>query len=456
MENTVNHKKESTVKDFLEVIFRRKWIILAIVLVSTLTVVGLSMREPALYESISTMLVQRGQASGVYSMAVRTLPWEEEIASQLELVKSQIVLKKAEEILPEHLPKDYEGKQSINPGGVETGVISTSNVLWVKYVSGNPRFCEAVVDAITSAYKEYYVLARTPPEMDDFFSEEMKTMKEEIEYWRERKEEAGKKWGIVDLERQREFTLQRIDQYEEELDELIREKNRLSGIIEKMAPVMNGSVEEIYAAYFDFISNDTKTSSLDDMFRKYTDYKLEELDMAVKYTDENKELSRKREEIKDLEKMIRKKMYSMVDIKKTKVEIFEKEEKLLRDLLVGINSQKEEYSEKEVEIDRINSSLKRLEDLYGELVDRQMDARISMASNPEWSITILSPATPARRQKTKDYVRMALGPFFSLLFAIGFAFFVDNLDHSIKNVAEAEEAFGFAVLASFPDTEAKK
>ena len=48
---------------------------------------------------------------------------------------------------------------------------------------------------------------------------------------------------------------------------------------------------------------------------------------------------------------------------------------------------------------------------------------------------------------------MALGPLFSLVVALGFAFFIDNLDHSIKNVAEAEETLGCQVLASFPDSE---
>ena len=82
-----------------------------------------------------------------------------------------------------------------------------------------------------------------------------------------------------------------------------------------------------------------------------------------------------------------------------------------------------------------------------------MSAKISVASNPEWNITILSPASPAYQKKTRDYVRMALGPMFSLVVALGFAFFVDNLDHSIKNVAEAEETLGCQVLASFPDSE---
>jgi capsular polysaccharide biosynthesis protein len=70
-------------------------------------------------------------------------------------------------------------------------------------------------------------------------------------------------------------------------------------------------------------------------------------------------------------------------------------------------------------------------------------------------VTILNPASPAVRKKTRDYVRIALGPAFSLIIALGLAFFVDNLDHSIKNISEAEESLGLSVLASCPETNRK-
>jgi hypothetical protein len=49
------------------------------------------------------MLVKRGQSEGVFNTYVRTLPWEEDIASQIEMVKSQIVIEGAQEKLSEDL-----------------------------------------------------------------------------------------------------------------------------------------------------------------------------------------------------------------------------------------------------------------------------------------------------------------------------------------------------------------
>jgi capsular polysaccharide biosynthesis protein len=63
-------------------------------------------------------------------------------------------------------------------------------------------------------------------------------------------------------------------------------------------------------------------------------------------------------------------------------------------------------------------------------------------------VTLLTPASEAVARKTKDYVRMALAPIFSLVIGLGLVFFVESLDHSIKTPADAEEALGIPVLAS--------
>ncbi len=456
METIKSSKKESTIKDFLEVLFRRKWVILGIVFFSVLMVGLLNMKEPALYESVSTMLVKRGQAEGVFTPNIRTLPWEEDIASQIEMVKSQIVIESAQEKLSKYLPDDYLSIPRLSLGGVDAGVVSTSNVIWVKYVSGDPALCEAAVNAITNAYREHYVKVKTPPEMDDFFSEEMKILNEEIEYWRDRKVKTGQKWGVIDLGKQESFVLQRLEQYVKDFDDIVKEKSQLAEIIEKLIEVKGENVNEIYGVYDNLLGNKSKTSNMDNMYESLIAMKMQELALTTKYTDNNRELIKARNNIKNIEEMLKEELEIIIKVKKVKLEMLERRKQLLSQLMGKLELRKSAFSEKEVEIDRINLALKRVEKAYNELLEKQMAARISLASNPEWKVTILTPATNPSRQKTRDYVRIALGPFFSLLFSIGFAFFIDNLDHSIKNVAEAEETLGINVLASFPDTEAKK
>jgi uncharacterized protein involved in exopolysaccharide biosynthesis len=448
-------KKESTVKDFLEVIFRRKWIILSIVLISTVVVVILNLRKPAEYESTAKVLIKRGEAPGVFDRGVRTLNWEEEIASQIEMVKSQTVVSSAQLILSQFYPKGYSTNRKIQLARVNSGVVTTSNVIWVTYGSDDPVFVEAAVTAIVTAYREYYSNTKTPPEMEDFFSQEIERLQEEIEYWREHKEKVLKEGDIIDIQDQRRNLLSRIANYENEIDDVIRGRLEKEAVIARLDSLLDSRIEDLAA-----ISNDLTGSQLEEQLMRDLRVRLQELrikesEYSGRYTDKNPEVLRIRRQIEDLRQMVLAEIRTQILLNKNKLLIIVQKEETLRQFLAKLEIEKVRYPKAEIELERIDAALTKLKRTYDNVVDQQMEAKISRASNPEWTVTILNAASPAYQKKTRDYVRMALGPAFSLIIALGLAFFIDNLDHSIKNIADAEENLGLSVLASFPETDRK-
>jgi capsular polysaccharide biosynthesis protein len=121
------------------------------------------------------------------------------------------------------------------------------------------------------------------------------------------------------------------------------------------------------------------------------------------------------------------------------------------DELDQANRALESLPDKQLVLNRMNGTITDLEEKNKTLLKRQGEAEIALASSPEWEVTILSPASNARTKKTKDYVRMALGPFLSVIVGLGLAFFLESLDHSVKNIAEAEEYLRAPVLATISD-----
>ncbi|MBU8923165.1 MAG: hypothetical protein KOO63_15205 [Bacteroidales bacterium] len=448
-------QKESTIKDFLEVIFRRKWVILGVVLVSTTLVIALNLREPAIFESTGKMLVRRGEATGVFSRSVRTLPWEEEISSQIEMVKSQVVIERARELVVDFLPESYSSEEKIGFGEVQSGVIATSNVLWVSYSGLDPIFCEASVNAIINSYKEYYQKVRTPPEMEDFFTSEMNTAKADLEYWRDRKTSVEKKWGLVDIAFQVRTNLSRLEKYRSDLEEVRDEKIKLEKVIETLKEFKSRDVSELAAGAAAITGDGLRKSRLEQYAEELVELRLRESEFSIKYTDDHREMKKIKHQIDALYPYMVVEIQSSIDINRRKLEIVTGREKNLMNLMGTLMDERTAYPEKGLELHRIDRTLGILEERLDLLQEQHLSSRINMASNPDYSVTILAPAARAYQKKTRDYVRMALGPLFSMVIALGFAFFMDNLDHSIKNVNEAEDALGFQVLSSFPDLDGK-
>ncbi len=454
-EGTGELRRESTVKDFLEVVFRRKWVILGIVAVAVVVTTIMMLRQPAMYESSAKILARRGEAPGVYDPSIRTLTWEEEISSQIEMIKSQVVTSAAQSLLPRFLPEGKRTSETIILERVNAGVVSTSNVIWVTYNSRSAVFCKAAVDAVVTAYQEYYASMRTPPVMEDFFAQEIGRLQEELEFWRARKEDVLKSWDIVDMETQRRSLIERLAAYEGDLNEAMLDRTRLETIVANLESLRSSTFESLVAASTGLTDSAIEGTVIADLRVKIHALALQESELAAKLTDENPELVRIRAQIKDARAMLAKEVDTQVLMARMQLDVIENREAMIRGILDGLAARKAAYPQKEVEFERVEVTLAKLQSTYEDVVDQHMAAKIKVASNPEWTVTILNAASEAYRKKTLDYVRMALGPLFSLIVALGLAFFVDNLDHSIKSITEAEESLGLSVLANFPETSRK-
>jgi uncharacterized protein involved in exopolysaccharide biosynthesis len=117
MDKSFDAKQETSLRDFLDVLFRRKWLIISIVVLATVLVVFLNERQPALWESSSRVLVRRGEQGSVLSGQVRYLGWEEEVSSEIQVILSEDVFNRARQIFADSaqakgLPKEW----AFNPG----------------------------------------------------------------------------------------------------------------------------------------------------------------------------------------------------------------------------------------------------------------------------------------------------------------------------------------------------
>ena len=88
---------------------------------------------------------------------------------------------------------------------------------------------------------------------------------------------------------------------------------------------------------------------------------------------------------------------------------------------------------------------------YSELEKSSDQARLNENTVPLIEVFLLNPASPARQQNARDYVRLGLAPAFSLVVGIGLAFFIDGLDLTVHTSGQAEEEVRLPVLAAITE-----
>ena len=303
---------------------------------------------------------------------MRTLNWEEEITSQIEMVKSQTVVSSAQRIVSQFYPTGYTTDRKVQVEKVNSGVVTTSNVIWVTYSSDDRVFVEAAVNAIVTAYREYYSNTKTPPEMEDFFSQEIERLHEEIEYWREHKEKVLKEGDLIALEDQRRNLLSRIAGYENDVDDVVRERREMESVIERLDGLLDLRIEDLAAISSNLTGSQLEEQLMRDLRVKLQELRIKESEYAGKYTDRNPEVQRVRQQIEDLRQMVLAEIRTQILLNKNKLLIIEQKEETLRQFLAKLEIEKARYPKAEIELERIDAALTKLKRTYDNVVEQQM------------------------------------------------------------------------------------
>ncbi len=449
-ESTTFKKNSGGARDFLAVLFRRRWIIGSVFAVTTLTVVGINLSQPLFYESTGKVIVKRGVRDNIMQGYMRTLSWEEELASEVETVKSGAVIKLAQERVDE--ARAAAGRPTVRIAGdrVEASVVGESNVIAMSYQDRSPEIALEVTDALIAAYMQYRKNEYTLKYPKEFFDTEIARVTAELDQWTKKREAYMAATGTVNLQvegiadkdyvRQQELQLADIEKDLAERRQVLADMrgllgaNSSGGDVPFVAPTGGG--------------NDPSFSELK---RKLNDARVRYREMETIYVPQSRELSQMRSQIEQLEAMMRAEGASRIRIVEAEIRSAEAKAAQVRRSIAEGESRLATYPARTARMSEIETRIASLTETYKELTESAARAKIGKATSPDWTVDLLTPAGRPYAKNQRDYVRLALAPIFSLIVGLGLAFFIDGLDATLKSPRETEEALELPVLASLTE-----
>ena len=450
-------RQETSVRDFLDVVFRRKGIIVSILVLSVVLVVFLDSRKPEVWESNSRVLVRRGEQSSVLNQNIRTLGWEEEVASEIQVILSDDVFKRARVIFADSARAQGLEGVAFNPGGARADVIGESNVFVIGYVDARKEVCRLGCDAVTLAFRDYYRERKAPPKLADFFQDELSDVRTEIESWRTRRNQFMNDAKFFGAEETSRFQLNKIGTLETRLTQLNGDISSQELRVANLAELSKKSGVELEKELSFSMSQHVLQSGIVQNIK----FELQKLNMrreelVTMYTDRHPELVAVNQQIADLHEDLKRQVDNAYKVEKVTLTEMQARQSGVAVELAAAKRDLDAIPDNERQMAEIDQMIRSLEEKHKMLVARQSEAEIARAGYPEWDVSILSSAGMPYKKKTRDFVRLALGPILSIIIGLGLAFFLESMDHSVKSRAEAEEYLDAPVLATISDSNGRK
>lgn len=449
---TTSNVRQATSREFLSIIFRRKWLILGLFFVTTATVLGIAFTTPVVYQSSGRVLLKRGeQASALSPNRQLFNDWEEDLGSEVEVARSQPVLTRVREILKD---STAAGAPSIgfDPGRVDVEVMGKSNVLGLGYSDLDPSVAHRVCEALLSAYVEFRQNRMSLEKPERFFDRELASVDSTINAKLSLRELLAQQSGLVDLEAQPREWMSQIGVLESRRSETtaeLAEAEAAQRAMERLRRNPDVDLPTLGAAY-------TNESALVELKRKLVDQEARIAQMRERYRDDSPEVINARETMETLRGMLTREVEARVTMSASRIEMLRARLEVLDRDLAGLRVQMGEVPGKRRTIDELDADIKTLRVRYGELAKAADQAKMTANTSQGVSVVLLDPAGAPRPLNTRDYVRLALAPAFSLVVGIGLAFFIDGLDLTVRTAGQAEEYLEVPVLASLSERRNKR
>jgi uncharacterized protein involved in exopolysaccharide biosynthesis len=447
MPSNVKIERETSLRDFLTVVFRRKWIVLTLFGLSSGVVLYLNLKTPVLYKSAAKVLVRRGEKESELSVRSVTYGWKEEIGSMVEAASSAAVVERAQRLLVEEKAKTADGQPlKIAAHGVVAKVVGESNVVEIAYFTSDRVSARRVADAVTRSFIEWNRESRAVPQFHQFFAEEVKRVDDEIQTWEVKRREYKQERGISDVRDDRQWLQEqyrlRQNRYNEIGDDIAEEEARLQAI-ERFRSESDG--DALGVAIFRESEN---YESFLDLRRELLRLTVAANEAASRLTPENPERSAIEEQRDRVAALCGRELSNAENLVRAHLDILSEQRRGVEATIAYLRSRLESYPEDQKEVEHMDEMLLALRQVYKIITSREVEAKTLRASINETNVVLLTPPSDPEAQKTRDYVRLAVAPIMSLIIGFGLAFFIDSIDHSLKSVQEVEDYLEVPVLAS--------
>lgn len=474
-------------------IFRRKRMIISLLIGILGTVILGSLLWTPVYESTSTILIRGRNYQDPLFRPPREGPWtvlmnpKDEINSEIEIIRSRPVLEGTVEALALHNPRlasrhDFWGgirsaiQSALRPiqewfrsvglssepsrqEALEHAIIRLdkslrvepaveSQVIRIAYRDHDPVMASKVVNTVVEKYLYQHLMVNLNRYESSFYLEQTGQIQSQLKELQEQLITTKKAYGIFSLADQMKALIEKINSFDIALTtvqkEIISRRSKVFKIqqVRKAKPHLLIPLPEL-----------AKDNQVQDLENKLINLLYEQKTVQDRYTDQSRQVVTISRQIKELQEEIKRQVSQLLDREIVELSKMEAEEQALSQTIQELKSEVQALPLKQVTLANLERDIAAKEEVLSVLRKKYQDGLVMQATDYRLeNAKVVSPGSvPLKPVQPNLPLNAALGLLFALIVSLSLAFFLEYLDDSIGIPEDVERGLGLTVLSSIEE-----
>jgi capsular exopolysaccharide synthesis family protein len=465
-------KPDVHLRDYLRVLYRRRWPALAVFVVILAAAIIRTLLVPPVYRATTRILIEKTQAQNLGANSSMYNYWDPDFYStQVQIIRSAATAERAARALgaDEEFVARFRGtvaggkERGRDPGAlagplaalIRQGIDATpekdSKIVTITYASAEPALAARIVNGVVKAY------------VDQLFEMKMSYSRYAVEWMTNQAREEGarlekserelqsfmKAKDILSMESRAGVSPERLSELGLELTRAETRRRELESVYERLAALTEDP------AGAETISAVVKDEGF--MAVKALQLKAEQnlIELARKYGAKHPTMVLARQEVETLEKRRLAEIRRIVLSAKNELELAAAREEDLRKRLSSGRGDAVAANEKLVRYEELKRAVDTNRQFYETLMSRAKEESLNQQLQGVQVYTLEPAVVPTVPDGPRAARTLLLGVVLGLLGGVGMALFVDYLDNTVRSAEDLELKSGLPVLGVIPPAKSR-
>jgi uncharacterized protein involved in exopolysaccharide biosynthesis len=450
----------------LAMVFRRKWVILTIFLATLAMGVSASLKTTSEYQAVAKVLIRRAESSSLQTRSHTTFALEEEMNTEIEILRSSPVLERALSYIETELAELPDAEKAMRFPPVEEGElyhlpavrgiqqtmlaepIDKSNVITIRFRHENAATARMLTDAVARAYVVERISVRRNPMLESFFHDRTSGLRDRLLDLRTELGQLQVEAGVYDQNWQQRLNLGSLDDLRGELLRVRVRRETQEGRLNTIRRRMREN-PDILVPLLEF----DEVKSFQEI-RTQLVYKRTQLaELRGRYLADHPKVLQAEQMVRLLEEDLREELETQIAMREGEVEALRSHEQALENAIRDMVQEMNRIPRYAPMIQQIEREIQNTAELFELVGTKMVDTQISETEDQRMvNAKVLGPATVSlsfvQQRKSLFAVFAAL---LGLSLGLALAFLLEGLDHTMRSPDDVEIDLGVPLLGSIPE-----
>jgi len=462
------HTQPASLRNILNVLFKRKRVILTFFITIVVLVTVGSFIMPKIYQAESKLLIEKEMDSDkalLFNMNLsQGLNNYDFINSEIEILTSYPIASRVVEDFSSRLIENEQTLSDEEKNRVfEETVISfrkkieienpkSSTILVIRYENKDPVLASDIVNYFVDTYINFRSEISAESDNYKFLEEQMNLADQKLRGLEQSQADFKEQKDVGTPETQRNVLMNRMTEYEKSLTDVQTKRIGKEAKLEVFkSRLESGSMASIPST--ESSDSPSRVDYIAKLRGQLLDMEIRREQLLQKFTPQYKEVIDLENQIATTRLKIEKEIEQIIEMEETAVRALRAEEQILNRQIEKIKKEIRNLAQKEYQYNQISRGIEDEREIYSMLLKQREEARLSLAKLEKGvKINRISPAiVPTEPVKPKKMLNIILAIFLGLFGGLGLAFFIEYFDHTISTPEELEKYVGIDALGSIPE-----